>query len=86
MTARAILVVDMIRDFVTGKLGFKGAEEAAKKLKPVLEVAREKGLPIIYICDSHKKSDPEISIWGEHAMKGTRGAEVIDELSPRKGE
>lgn len=80
------MVVDMIRDFVTGKLGFSEAEKVVRRLKPVLEVARRSGPPVIYICDSHRSSDPEIAVWGEHAMEGSEGAKVVEELSPKKGD
>ncbi|MBF8295582.1 MAG: isochorismatase family protein, partial [Bacteroidetes bacterium] len=30
----------------------------------------------------HLKEDSELRVWGEHAMKGTKGAEVIPELRP----
>ena len=30
-------------------------------------------------------SDPELRVWGEHALAGTPGAQVIPELEPRPG-
>ncbi len=36
--------------------------------------------------DAHKPGDPELRVWGEHAMAGTREAEVIPQLAPREGE
>ena len=38
----------------------------------------------IYICDSHDESDPEFDRmgWPPHAVSGSRGARVIEELKP----
>src|SRR5207302_5956188 len=42
------------------------------------------GIPVLYPNDSHTKKDFELYRWGEHAMRGTKGAAVIKELRPRK--
>ncbi|MEM3420838.1 MAG: isochorismatase family cysteine hydrolase [Candidatus Hadarchaeum sp.] len=81
-----MIVIDMINDFVTGKFGFKGALEIVPRIQQLLTAARVKGVTVIHACDAHTPADPELRVWGEHAMAGTRGAEVIPELSPLKGE
>ncbi len=83
---RAVLVIDMLNEFVTGKFGFEGAREIVPRIKRVLEWARRGGIPIIYVCDSHEPGDPELRVWGEHAMKGTEGAKIVPELSPSPGD
>ena len=35
--------------------------------------------------DAHDPSDPELRVWGEHAIAGTPGAQVVPELEPRPG-
>ena len=45
--------------------------------------ARRSKIPVIYVSDAHLPSDPEIKLWGPHAMKGTRGARVVDDLKPQ---
>lgn len=82
----ALIVIDMINDFVTGKFGFKGALEIVPRIQQLLTAARAKGITVIYACDAHAPADPELRVWGEHAMAGTKGAEVVPELSPIKGE
>jgi nicotinamidase-related amidase len=82
----AVLIIDMIREFVTGKFGFEGARRIVPSIKRVLSKAREKGVRVIFVCDSHQIGDPELSVWGEHAIKGTAEAEVIPELTPVSGE
>jgi nicotinamidase-related amidase len=47
-----------------------------------LDRARRAGVRVIYTQDWHMKQDPEFNIWGEHAVAGTWGAEIVDELKP----
>jgi len=82
----AVLVIDMIEDFVNGRLGFENAKKIVPNIAGLLETARTKGVPVIYVCDSHLPGDPEISLWGEHAMAGSPGSKVIRELCPRPGD
>ena len=74
----AILVIDMLNDFINGKLKLKGAEKIVPNIQKLLNFARLQNIPIIYCNDSHLPNDKELQIWGRHAMKGTRGAEVIE--------
>jgi nicotinamidase-related amidase len=49
--------------------------------------ARQKGIPVIYTNDAHHKNkDSELLLWGDHAIKGTKGAQVIDQLKPAKND
>jgi len=82
----AILVIDMLNEFVTGELAFEMTATVIPNLQRLLAAAREAGIPIIYANDAHLATDPEIAIWGEHAMAGTPGAEVIPELAPQEGD
>jgi nicotinamidase-related amidase len=78
----ALLIIDMINDFVHGKFGFPGARDVLPRIAAIATAARKRRLPVIYICDAHRPGDPEISIWGEHAMEGTEGSRIVKELSP----
>ncbi|MFQ5837051.1 MAG: cysteine hydrolase family protein [Candidatus Bathyarchaeia archaeon] len=80
----AVVVVDMLNDFVTGKLKCERAERILPHLERLLRAARKKGVPVIYSNDAHLPKDYELKKWGEHSMKGTKGAEVIPQLKPRK--
>ncbi len=84
--ARAVIVVDMIDDFVYGKFGSERARSVVPCIKKLIESARKKGEPVIYLRDAHKRGDKELGVWGEHAMKGTKGSEIIPELAPQKGD
>ncbi len=73
----AIVSIDFINEFVTGKLGnpkFTKAVEATKKL------IESSGKFTVLVQDSHKPDDPEMRVWGSHAMEGTRDSETVPEL------
>lgn len=79
----AILVVDTLNDFVTGALGCDRAREIVPATAQLLDEARKAGVPVIFCNDCHIKGiDRELTIWGDHAIKGTPGADVIPELKP----
>jgi nicotinamidase-related amidase len=82
----AVLVIDMLNDFVTGKLGNERVRSVIDPLQHLLERARASGVPVVYIGDAHLPRDPEMAVWGPHAMKGTKAAETIPELAPQPGD
>lgn len=81
----AILVIDMLNDFVHGKLKCDRASRIIPNIQVLVREARKKGVPVFYCSDEHLPVDTyEIKLWGPHAMKGTKGAMIIDELKPAK--
>ncbi len=77
----AILVVDMLNDFVTGALGCDRGRAIVPATAELLDAAREAGIPVIFCNDAHLPGiDRELQIWGDHAIAGTEGAQVIPEL------
>lgn len=82
----AILVIDLINEFVTGRLGDPRAEAVVKVVKKVLDVARSKGFHIVYITDSHLPDDKEYELWGKHAKAGTFEAMIVPELEPKESD
>jgi len=81
----AIIVVDMLNDFVTGALTCDRALSIVKPTADLLDAARKAGVPVIFSNDAHlPKIDKELEIWGDHAIVGTKGAEVIPELKAGK--
>ena len=77
----AILVVDMLNDFVTGALTCDRAKAIVPATAELLDAARKAGVPVIFCTDAHISGiDRELKIWGDHAIAGTKGAEVIPEL------
>lgn len=77
----AILVVDMLNDFVTGALACDRGKAIIPASVELIEAARKAGVPVIFCNDAHLKGiDRECKLWGDHAIAGTEGAEVIPEL------
>lgn len=83
-----LLVCDMIQDHLTpGRpLEVPRARGIVTSLKERLREAREKSIPIIYVCDSHAPDDPDLREWPAHAIEGSEGAEVWPELAPEPGD
>ncbi len=86
MSNEALLIIDMLNDFVLegAPLEVPDARKIIPSIKREVVLARKEGRPIIYVCDAHEPDDKEFSKfgWPAHAVKGTKGAEVVDELSP----
>jgi nicotinamidase-related amidase len=80
---KAIIIIDMLNDFVTGALEVRRAKRVIPNLQRLIGAARKSNVPVIYSNDAHYPQDVEvIRKWGKHAIKGTKGAEVIPELKP----
>lgn len=87
MSKQAVIVVDMLNDFVTGALGCDRGRAIVPYIAKLIGEARKKDIPVIYANDCHIKGiDHELKLWGDHAIKGTEGAEVIPELKPEDGD
>jgi nicotinamidase-related amidase len=74
----------MLEDFVEGALAVKGIESIIPNIQLLLRTARCSCVPIFYANDAHFENDPELQVWGKHAMKGTKGSEIISALKPEK--
>src|SRR5216683_5291172 len=86
---RALVVVDMIEDFVhEGGALYCGPSMA--RIVPViqreLERARSAGELVVYLTDEHLPDDAEFAQVPPHALKGTEGAKIVPELAPRGGD
>lgn len=82
----AVLVIDMIKDFVTGKFENERAQAIVPNIEELLDSARASDKPVIYVSDSHSEEDREFSIWGDHAIAGSEGTEIVPELEPEEGD
>jgi len=82
---KALVIVDMLEDFVHGALASPGARALLPSLRELLDHARREGWVRVFANDAHETGDPELAIWGEHAMAGTPGAQVVSELAPAPG-
>ena len=82
----ALIIIDMINDFVhpKGILYVKGSEKIIPFIKKKIKEFRNEKFPIIYAVDSHLESDKEFSLFPKHAVRGTWGAKIVEELAPSK--
>lgn len=90
MKKEALLIVDMLNDFVLSGATLEVPEtrNIIKNIQNEIRSARQAGKPVIYICDNHDPDDKEFGKfgWPAHAVKGTKGAAVIAELAPAAGD
>ncbi len=84
---RALVVVDMIEDFVRDD-GALYCGPSMARIVPVIqkELARARGAgdPVLYLTDNHLPDDAEFRMFPPHAIAGTRGAQIVPELAPAK--
>ncbi len=86
--ALAVIIEDMLRAFLEeGYSLYCGAEarEIIPNVQRLLKDLKEEGAAIIYLTDAHEPDDKEFQMFPPHAVKGTKGAEIIPELSDYPG-
>lgn len=90
MPREALLILDMLNDFVLpgAPLEVPETRRVIPAIKREIQLARQAGNPVIYVCDAHAADDREFSKfgWPAHAVKGTKGSNVVDELMPGAGD
>ncbi|MFH1137027.1 MAG: isochorismatase family cysteine hydrolase [Pseudomonadota bacterium] len=89
MTRVALLVVDMLHDFLDPQ-GALYCGDAAREIIPharaLIEDYRARGGIIIFVSDRHEPDDAEFKLFPPHCVAGTRGAETIPEMEIRAGD
>jgi nicotinamidase-related amidase len=95
MKKPALLIIDMQNDFVLAGAPLRVAQAAAviPKIREVLGQFRAKNLPVFHILRVHRRDGADVEIIRQElfrkqpfAVEGTRGAAVVDELTPLPGE
>ncbi|MGC8506263.1 MAG: cysteine hydrolase family protein [Thermoplasmata archaeon] len=76
----AVIVVDLVNDFVSGVFGSKRSEDVSRKAAAFLD-GIEGLVPVVFTMDTHIKNDPEFRVWGEHCLEGTWGSEISPDLN-----
>jgi nicotinamidase-related amidase len=82
----AVVVTDMLEEFVFGRISSPRAKNVVRPIRDLLNAAHLRKVPVAYVCDSHLPRDPEMKVWGPHAMKGSEGAKIIQDLAPQEGD
>ncbi len=83
--AKALVVIDMQNDFVTGALGTAEAQEMLPRLVAKLEkIVAQKSADILFTQDTHKENYLETqegkNLPVVHCIKNTAGWEIVPEL------
>lgn len=89
MPDRALIVVDMLNDFIESK-GALYCGAASRAIIPFirgrLAAFRKNDDLVVYLQDFHEKNDKEFDRFPPHCVSGTWGGEIIPELSPVAGD
>ncbi len=88
MEKQAFIIIDMVNDYFREELNYPITPLAKKIIPPInnlIKKFREKNLPVIFSTDSFSEDDFIFkSRMHPHAIKGTKGAEVIADLDMQK--
>ena len=83
----ALVVIDMLNDFMDGVLGNPAAKQLVGPIASLAERARaSREWVVVYANDAHQLNDVELRVFPPHALAGTAGADVVDELRPCAGD
>ncbi|MFP4476667.1 MAG: cysteine hydrolase family protein [Desulfatibacillaceae bacterium] len=83
MARKVLIVVDMLNDFMHPEGRLYSGDKAREIVGPVVEGIREyiaEGKPVIFVHDAHEEDDEEFNLFGRHAVAGTWGGELLDEI------
>lgn len=84
MTRKALLIMDMLNDFIDPDGALYCGDECRKiipEIQALINTHRAEGSVIVYIADHHEPDDKEFNIFPKHCVTGEKGAEVIPELT-----
>jgi nicotinamidase/pyrazinamidase len=88
MVKRALIVIDVLNDFLDPKGALYCGDEARRIIPAIRflidDFASEGGM-VIYLRDAHAEDDKEFELFSPHAVKGSWGSEIIPELHPPEG-
>lgn len=88
MTSRALIIIDLLNDFLDPR-GALFCGEGARSIIPVIrgliDEFTARGDAVIFLRDAHARDDKEFELFPPHAIKDTWGSEVIPELAPQSG-
>lgn len=89
MPEKALLVIDMLYDFLDPEGALYCGDQAAEVVEPVRELLaaqRGAGSLIIFVADSHAPDDLEFELFAPHCVTGSRGAELLPGFVVAPGE
>lgn len=81
---KAVLVIDIVNDFVSGIFGSNNSVEVSGRIADFLKKIDGR-VEVIFTLDTHIPNDPEFKVWGEHCIMGTWGCQQTDSLKSVNG-
>jgi nicotinamidase/pyrazinamidase len=79
----ALIVVDTQIGFLReGNLASDRCVAVLPAIVEEVEAALDAGNHVIFTADTHEPDDAEFAVFPEHCIRGTREAELVDELRP----
>ncbi len=85
---KALIVVDMQRDFIDGALGFETAVSVIDSVVKKITQARQDNHTVVFTFDTHDKKylDSEEGLWlpTPHAIEGTQGQDLHPRIEALK--
>ena len=89
MLKKALIIIDMLNDFIDEK-GAMYCGEAARAIVPFIKKRlkdyRENGDLVIFVQANHDQSDKIFDRSPTYAIEGTWGCRTIPDLAPQRGE
>lgn len=87
---KALLVIDMQVDFVTGALANEEAQKIIGSIREKIETYRKAGYPVFFTRDTHGENYMETQegrlLPVPHCIKGSEGWQIVEELRDCAGE
>lgn len=81
---RALIVVDVQNDFITGSLPVPGAKEVIRPINNLIAGGDYK--IIIFTQDWHPKNHISFTTWPSHCVQGTKGAAFAPHINHNKAD
>lgn len=101
MKNSALVVVDMLYDFIDGSMACKNSENAVNEAVKAIDrlTGSQEGdsgeeildtFPILFVCDHHPADHSSFKefggIWPAHCVQGTHGGDIHESLKPYAAE
>jgi len=81
--ANVTIVVDVLNGFCkAGNLASPRCDAAIPRIRAVIEERRGAGDQLIFLADTHDPNDREFEVFPVHCVRGTKEADVVEELQP----
>lgn len=85
----AVIIIDMQNDFIAqgAPIECPGGRKIISAIQKVREWAHRSGMPVFFTQESHRKQKIDFGFEivrnePEHCLEGTKGIEIVDELTP----